>query len=461
MTAVIAFMIAIGVLVTIHEFGHYLAARSCGVRVLKFSIGFGRPIVSYQRHADATTWVLSWIPLGGYVKMLDSRDPEQVEQYADNAAGSGQADWTQAFDRQSIPAKMWIVFAGPLANLLLAFFCYWALIMQGEVGLKPLLGPIESGSLAAAAKLRQGDLIVALDGEAVSTWQDAQWHMMDAWLAHRTVSITTRTPQGELHQQSLPLAQLAGEPDAEVMQKAGLAVMMPVLPAVIGEVLPGSVAEKSGLQAGDLILRVNQKPVTDWQQFVKWVRGQPGKPLRIEYRRQAEVYQVALVPEKIMQGGQAMGRLGAAVNMQAADMQPYQVVRQFGPLAAASRAGHKMQETIRFTLRLLGNMLTGQASLKALSGPVSIADAAGESAEMGLKPYVGFIALLSISIAVMNLLPIPVLDGGHLLYHMAEWVRGEPLPEKVLALTQRLGLGILGVLMMVAFMNDIQRYLIG
>lgn len=461
MMTVLAFIVAIGVLVTIHEFGHYLAAKSVGVHVLKFSIGFGRPILSYQAAPTTTTWVLSWIPLGGYVKMLDGRDPEQAAAVPPLSTQAASDPWQQAFDRQSIAAKMWIVFAGPLANLLLAFFCYWALIAQGEIGMKPLIGPIEPNSLAAAAKLRQGDLIVALDGEAMATWQDAQWHMMEAWLAHRTVTITTRTPEGEQHQQTLVMARLPGEPDAEVMQKAGLSVLMPVVPAVIGEILPGSVAEKSGLQPGDRVLRVNQKPVSDWQQFVKWVRGQPGKPLRIEYVRQSEVFNVTLVPEKVLQGGQAMGRLGAAVSMQAVDMRPYQVVRQFGMLQAASRALHKMQETIGFTLRLLGKMLTGQASLKSLSGPVSIADAAGESAEMGLKPYVGFIALLSISIAVMNLLPIPVLDGGHLLYHMVEWVRGEPLPEKVLAVTQRLGLGILGALMMVAFLNDIQRYLIG
>lgn len=452
MTSVLAFIVAIGVLVTIHEFGHYLAARSCGVRVLKFSIGFGKPIFKYQENPQSTEWVLSWIPLGGYVKMLDSRE---------NEAGTAHVEWSQAFDHQSVAAKMWIVFAGPLANLLLAFVCYWGLIAQGEIGLKPYIGPVEPGSLAAEAKLRQGDLIVALDSKPVETWQEAQWQMLENWVAHRAVTVLTKTAQGEVHQHVLPLNRLLGDPDGEVMQKAGLSVLMPVVPAVIGEVIPDSVAERSGLQTGDRILTVNQKTITDWQQFVKLVRGNPAQPLKIEYQRGEGRFQVKLLPELIQQGGQKIGRLGAAVNMDAVDLTPYQVIRHYSASQAAARAVDKMHETIAFTLNMLGKMITGQASLKAISGPVSIADAAGESADMGIKPYIGFIALLSISIAVMNLLPIPVLDGGHLLYHMAELIRGEPLPDKVLAIGQRLGLGILGALMFIAFFNDINRYLIG
>ncbi len=455
MTSVWAFIVAIGVLVTIHEFGHYLAARSCGVRVLKFSIGFGKPIFKYQANAQATEWVLSWIPLGGYVKMLDSRETDGPQISASDKA------WIHAFDHQSIAAKMWIVFAGPLANLLLAFVCYWGLIAQGEVGLKPYIGPIEQGSLAAMAKLRQGDLIIMLDGKSVGTWQDAQWQLLEKWVSHQAVSVVTKTPQGEVHQHVLPLNQLAGEPDGDVMQKTGLSVLMPVVPAVIGEVMAGTVAAQSGLQAGDRIVQVNQKPIADWQQFVKLVRASPAQPLKIAYQRGERLIQAKIVPEAIQQAGQKVGRLGAAVNMDAVDLTPYQVVRHYTASQAAVRALVKMQETITFTLKMLWKMVTGEASLKAISGPVSIADAAGESAGMGLKPYIGFIALLSISIAVMNLLPIPVLDGGHLLYHMAELIRGEPLPDKVLAIGQRLGLGLLGALMFIAFFNDINRYLIG
>ena len=453
MTAILAFVVAIGVLVTIHEFGHYLAARSCGVRVLRFSIGFGHPVFRYQAHPQATEWVLSWIPLGGYVRMLDGHDTAHDAPVVD--------DWSQAFDRQSIAAKMWIVFAGPLANLLLAFVCYWGLIAQGEIGFKPFIGQIEAGSLAAAAKLRQGDLIVAMNGKAVISWQEAQWQMLESWIGHQAVTVMTRTPQGEVHQQVLALQQLKGEPDGEVMQKAGLSMMMPVVPAVIGEVMAGSVAAQSGLQAGDRILQVNRKPVADWQQFVKLVRASPARPLHVQYQRAERVFEVKLIPELVQQAGQKMGRLGAAVDMSAVDLSPYQVTRYYSAGAAAQRALEKMQETILFTLKMLKNMLIGQASLKAISGPVSIADAAGESADLGLKPYIGFIALLSISIAVMNLLPIPVLDGGHLLYHMAELIRGEPLPDRVQAIGQRLGLGILGALMLIAFFNDINRYLIG
>lgn len=453
--SVLAFIVAIGVLVTIHEFGHYLAARSCGVRVLKFSIGFGKPIFQYQHSPQSTQWVLSWIPLGGYVKMLDSREAlEKPEQLATT-------DWSRAFDRQNVAAKMWIVFAGPLANLLLAFVCYWGLIAQGEVGLKPYIGPVESGSLAAKAELRSGDLVVSLDNKPINTWQDAQWQLLEAWVAHQSLKVVTRTLQGESHTHILPMAALPGEPEGDVLQKVGISMLMPVIPAVVGEILPGSVAESSGLQVGDQILRVNNKPVEDWQQFVKWVRANPSQPLKVEYQRGEEVLQVKLLPETVVEAGQKIGRLGAAVNMEAVDLTPYRVERHYTVTEAAIRAVDRVQETIVFTLKMIGKMLTGQASLKAISGPVSIADAAGETAGLGLKPYIGFIALLSISIAVMNLLPIPVLDGGHLLYHMAELIRGEPLPDRVLEIGQRLGLGLLGALMFIAFFNDINRYLVG
>lgn len=458
MTSVLAFIIAIGVLVTIHEFGHYLAARSCGVRVLKFSIGFGKPIFKYQHSPESTQWVLSWIPLGGYVKMLDSRESESLETPEYQVTTT---DWSHAFDRQHVAAKMWIVFAGPLANLLLAFVCYWGLIAQGEVGLKPYIGPVESGSLAAEAKLRSGDLVVSLDNKPVTTWQDAQWQLLEAWVAHQSIKVVTRTVQGEAHTHILPMEALPGEPEGDVLQKVGISMQMPVIPAVVGEVLPGSVAETSGLQIGDHILSVNNKPVEDWQQFVKWVRANPSKPLKVEYQRGSEILKVKLLPETVVEAGQKIGRLGAAVNMEAVDLTPYRVERHYTVAEAAIRAVHRVQETIVFTLKMIGKMLTGQASLKAISGPVSIADAAGETAGLGLKPYIGFIALLSISIAVMNLLPIPVLDGGHLLYHMAELIRGEPLPDKVLEIGQRLGLGLLGALMFIAFFNDINRYLVG
>lgn len=458
MMSVLAFIVAIGVLVTIHEFGHYLAARSCGVRVLKFSIGFGKPVFQYQHSPQSTQWVLSWIPLGGYVKMLDSRDTE-FHQSPEHAATA--TDWSRAFDRQKVAAKMWIVFAGPMANLLLAFVCYWGLIAQGEVGMKPYIGPVETGSLAAKAKLRSGDLVVSLDGKPVETWQDAQWLLLEGWVTHRSLSVVTRTMQGESHTHVLPMAALPGEPDGDVLQKVGISMLMPVIPAVVGEILPGSVAERSGLQVGDRILTVNNKPVEDWQQFVKWVRANPAQPLKLEYQRGSEALQMKLLPEAVTDGGQKIGRLGAAVNMEAVDLKPYRVERHYTVTEAAVRAVHRVKETIVFTLKMIGKMLTGQASLKSISGPVSIADAAGETAGLGLKPYIGFIALLSISIAVMNLLPIPVLDGGHLLYHMAELIRGEPLPDKVLEIGQRLGLALLGALMLIAFFNDINRYLVG
>lgn len=459
MMTLVAFIIAIGVLVTIHEFGHYWAARACGVRVLRFSIGFGKPIFRYQRTAEATEWLVCLLPLGGYVKMLDSREKADTVEVPSLAVPA--VDWAQAFDRKSVWAKMWIVFAGPLANLLLAFVCYWGLLAHGEIGVKPYIGQIEPHSLAAQAKLRKGDMLIALNGQPVVTWQDAQWQLLESWIAHEPVIVVTRTVQGDVHKHLLKMADLPGEAGGDVLAAVGVSMLMPVIPAVIGEVIPASVAEKSGLQKGDLILAVNRKPVQDWQQFVKWVRANPAKPLQIQYQRDGQDFQIKVLPESITEGGQRVGRLGAGVNMAAVDLAPYKVERHYSLAEAAGRALHKVKDTIEFTLTMLGKMLVGQASLKAISGPVSIADAAGETASLGIKPYIGFIALLSISIGVMNLLPIPVLDGGHLLYHMAELIRGKPLPDRVLEIGQRLGLGILGALMLIAFLNDINRYLVG
>lgn len=458
MLTVLAFLLAIGVLVTIHEFGHYLAARSCGVRVLRFSIGFGRPIYRYQRADNTTEWVVSWLPLGGYVKMLDSRA------YADESDADkqiyGRIDWQQAFDSKPVGQKMWIVFAGPLANLLLAFVLYWGLLLQGEAGLRPLLGPVTAGSPAALADLREGDTIVTLNGQPVATWEDVHWLLLERSMSEQPLSLTTRTPQGELHKHMLNLSSVSVD-TSDLLQQIGLAPAMPRIPAVVGSVLPGSVAEKSGLQIGDQIVSINQKPVSDWQQVVKTVRANPEHVLKLTYKRGDALMPLKLIPELVSEHGQKIGRLGAGVDMQAVDLNAYRIIRHYTASKAALRAVEKLSQTVELTLKMITRMLTGQASLKAISGPVSIADAAGQSAALGWQPYIGFIALLSISIAVMNLLPIPVLDGGHLMYHMAEMIRGEPLPQKMLDFGQRVGLGMLGTLMLVAFFNDISRYLAG
>ncbi len=457
MMTIVAFLIAIGLLVTVHEFGHYLAARSCGVRVLRFSIGFGRTLLRYQSRPTATEWVLAILPLGGYVKMLDSREP--VAAVADGL--STPIDWSQAFDRQSIPAKMWIVFAGPLANLLLALICYWGLTLPGEVGLKPYIGPIAADSVAQKADLRQGDQIVSIDGHDMHTWQQAQWALLTLLTDRASFQIVTRTTSGELHRHHLNLAQFTQAPTVDPLTALGLSMWTPAMPAVIGEVVAGSVADKRGLRSEDRILKVNQQQVEDWQQFVKWVRLSPNKSLTLTIARNGIRQTISVIPESVLEGTIKIGRLGAAAKPDPALFKPYLVERQFGFWEAGQHALHKVGETITFTLKMLWKMLTGQTSLKAISGPVSIADAAGQSADYGIKPYIGFIALLSISIAVMNLLPIPVLDGGHLLYHIVELIRRKPLSDRTLALTQRIGMSILGALMFIAFFNDINRYLIG
>lgn len=463
MMTLMAFLVAIGVLVTVHELGHYFAARSCGVKVLRFSVGFGRTLYRYQKNATTTEWVVAMLPLGGYVKMLDSREPSDAKQVAPGQAAmpAGTRDWSQAFDHQPVLAKLWIVFAGPLANLVLAFVLYWGLLVQGEVGLKPLIGAVAPNSFAQQADLRQGDQIVSINQVPMTTWQETQWALLTHWTDHASVTLVTRTQQGELHRHALDFTTLPSLPSQDPLTALGLSMWMPALPAVLGEVLSGSVADKSGLRAGDQIVAIHHQPVSDWQQVVKAVRRSPNQLIHITYMRAGQSFSVKLIPDTVYEGSLKVGRLGAAAKPAPALLKPYLVEREYGWLEAANRALIKLGDTMVFTLKMLGKLITGEASLKAISGPVSIADAAGESAGLGLKPYIGFIALLSISIAVMNLLPIPVLDGGHLLYHIVEFIRKKPLSDKALAISQRLGMSILGALMFIAFFNDINRYLIG
>ncbi len=456
MLTVLAFLVAIGLLVTVHEFGHYLAARWCQVHVLRFSIGFGRPLWQYQRSPQHTQWVLALLPLGGYVQMLDRRDPNQASRFS-AAMPRGQF----AFDDRHPLQKILIVLAGPVANLLLAMVLYWGLLSYGETGLKPVLGPVTVPSLAASAVMRAGDSVEAIEGQPVRSWQDLHRHLLEAALDGATLAVTTRSVDGERHQHTLDLHSLQGEATDHLINRLGLSVAMPPVRAVVGQVLPASAAARGGLQAADVIVAVNGEAVTDWAQFVTWVRANPGHQLSVEVSRQGTRHTLALVPEVDKQGSLSFGKLGAAVDMQATDLSAFLVTTHYTLGQAALEAIQRLWQTIQFTLKMLGRLLTGDVSLKMISGPVSIAGAAGDSAQMGWQPYIGFLALLSISIAVMNLLPIPVLDGGHFMYHMAEWIVGKPLPAKAMEMGQRVGLTVLGVLMVVALFNDINRLVAG
>jgi regulator of sigma E protease len=466
--SLIAFIITIGILVTVHEFGHFIVARWCGVRVLKFSIGFGRPLWRYISPSTKTEWILAAIPLGGYVKMLDEREPVE-NQSTENASAEGQAgasayteaELASAFNRKSVWQRIAIVLAGPVANLLFAIVVYWGLMLMGAVGLKPILGEIEAHSPAQLAGVRAGDVIVAIDHQPIQTWQDAQWMLMEDWIDKSTAVITTQTATGEKHQYRFDFSTIGWKETADVFSALGLNVLKPRIQAKIGEVLSGSPAEKAGLKKDDVILVVNDKPIEDWQAFVTIVQSHPNQLLNLEIERAHLRLKLALTPETHRVSGKTVGQVGAAVSFNQKAYAPYLVDVRYGFFQAGLLAVEKTLQTIRFSFKMLGKILTGDASLQSISGPVSIAQAAGDSADLGIKTFLHFLALISISIAVMNLLPIPVLDGGHLLYYIAELIRGAPLPDAVMQYGQRIGMGLLGMLMLIAFINDINQFLLG
>lgn len=453
--SIIAFIITIGILVTVHEFGHFIVARWCRVHVLKFSIGFGRPLWSYVSPSSKTEWILAMIPLGGYVKMLDERESD--EHQAD-APTYSESDLASAFNRKTVWQRIAIVFAGPLANLIFAVLVYWGLLLMGAVGLKPILGDIEANSPAQLAGVRAGDKMVAINHAPIQTWQEAQWQLMEYWMDKSSVDVTTESSLGERHQHRFDFKNIPWKENADVFSAIGLSVVKPHIVPKIGEVLSGSPAEKAGLQKNDVILRVNEKDIGDWQVFVMMVQSHPKQALSVEVARGQQRLKIRLTPELNHNQGKAVGQVGAAVSFDQKAYAPYFVDVQYPALQALGMAIEKTQQTVSFSFKMLGKMLVGEASLKTISGPVSIAEAAGDSADLGIKTFLNFLALISISIAVMNLLPIPVLDGGHLLYYIAELIRGSPLPDVVMQYGQRIGMGLLGALMVIAFINDINHF---
>ncbi|MFM8467544.1 MAG: RIP metalloprotease RseP [Oxalobacteraceae bacterium] len=443
---VTAFIIVIGVLVTIHEFGHYLVARWCGVKVLKFSVGLGKPIWSRRVGPDQTEWAIAMVPLGGYVKMLDAR--------ADDAGVISEADLTREFTRQVVWKRIAIVAAGPLANFLLAIAIFSGLYLHGVPEAVSTVS-VQAGSLAERAGLRSGDTIVAISTEPVTAWSEMRWRLLQAALRGERVDITFTRPGAAAADETLITAidfrgVAAGEPDQELMSHLGLQAWRP--PARLGEVIAGGPASKAGLQPGDILLSVDGQPVTDALAFIERVQAAPGRTVQLELKRQSDYLSVEVTPAAERVGDRSIGRIMAQMDLSGAT-----VIVSSGPLEAMAKATKKVWETSSMTLSMLGKMLTGEASLKNITGPLTIADYAGQTARIGLISFLSFMAFISISLGVMNLLPIPVLDGGHLLYYSLELFSGRPVPERVGHIAQRAGLGILMALMTVALFNDIVR----
>lgn len=449
---IVAFVVALGLLIVVHELGHYLVARLCNVKVLRFSVGFGTPIWRRSMGRDRTEWVIAAFPLGGYVKMVDEREGRVAPE-----------DLPRAFNRQSVYRRFAIVVAGPTANFLLAILFYWILFLHGVPGLKPVLGPVAANTPAASAGFQTGETIVRIGDETVPTWQDARWTLLQHAVRKENVRVEVRNESGAVAWRQLDLSGLSGEQlDSDFMRAVGFSYHRPVIRPIIGEVVAGAAAERAGLKAGDEFIAIDGKEITRWDQVVELVRRQPGKPLRVEVERDGKLLpEITLTPSAASEGGREIGKIGAAPRMDPKLMAALTTEVKYGPAEGLARALHKTWDTSLFTLKMLGKMIVGEVSLKNLSGPITIADYAGQTAQTGWVAYLLFLALISISLGVLNLLPVPLLDGGHLMYYMVEIIKGSPVSERAIEIGQHVGVALLFTLMAFALYNDINRLISG
>jgi regulator of sigma E protease len=451
MITLLSFAAAIAILVVFHEFGHYWVARRCGVKVLVFSLGFGKVIYRKRFKNSDTEWVISAIPLGGYVKMLDEREGEVLP-----------FELEQAFNRKSVLQRMAIVVAGPLANFLLAIILYWLLFMHGVPGLKPVLGEIPPATPAAMAQMQTGETILSINGDPIPSWQELRWTLLTLALQRGTINIEVLTPDGATVLHSLNMSSLeAQDLDGEFLDKLGLHLYQPVLLPIIGKVTENSVAQQAGLQADDRVFSVDGKAVKSWIELVDEVRSHPGKSLLLNVQRGGMTLSLSLIPQSTDESGKSVGKIGAGPKVDQPAWQAMMTQVSYNPARALVQSLKKTWDTSTISLKMLGKMLVGEVSLRNLSGPITIADYAGQSAQMGLVAYLGFLALISISLGVLNLLPVPLLDGGHLLYYVAELLKGSPVSEQAWEIGQKIGIAMLGTLMVFAFYNDINRLISG
>jgi regulator of sigma E protease len=443
----IAFAFALGSLIVVHELGHYFVARLCNVKVLRFSIGFGRVLASRRYGRDQTEWAVSVFPLGGYVKMLDEREGEVAPE-----------ELPRAFNRQSVYRRFAIVVAGPLANFLLAILLYWLIFMHGMPGFRPVVGTVAAGSPAAEAQFAPGDTIVRIDRQPVATWQDARWTLLKYAVDRATAAIEVQDARGEIHRRTLDMSRLRAEDlDSDFLRALGFSRLQLPLPPVIGRVVAGSAAERGGLQPKDEIVAIDGDPITRWDQLVAKVSASADRQLALTVKRGGSAMQVTVKPEGTLDKDGRVGRIGAAPYIDPAAMQKHMVEVRHSPWQAMVKSLERTWDTSLFSLRMLGKMIVGEVSLKNLSGPITIADYAGQSAQVGWVSYVLFLALISISLGVLNLLPIPLLDGGHLMYYMFEIVKGTPVSDKTMEIGQHVGMALLFLLMVFALYNDITR----
>ena len=440
----LAFLLLLGVLIIVHEFGHYLVARAVGVKVLRFSVGFGRPLFLRRAGRDGTEWAIGAFPLGGYVQMLGENDGEVAPHEAH-----------RSFSRQSPMRRIAIVVAGPLANIVLAIVVYWGLFMHGMEELRPVLDQPVAGTPAEKAGIRNGERVLKVGDVSVATWADLHWILLKKTVDQDSVALELINERGEINFRRLALSAARNpEPGQDPFGLLGLRLFRP--PAILGDIVPGGAAASAGLLPGDVVVGIGGKAVASWSDLVRIVRESPGVPLRFEYRRDGRAMSVEITPTPVKNVGREIGRIGAAV----AEDDRLITVR-YGVAPALGKAVEEAWDKSWFSLRMMGRMVTGAFSWRHISGPLTIADYAGQSARLGLDHYLRFLALVSLSLAVLNLLPIPVLDGGHLLYYVVEIARGRPLSDRCLMIGQKIGLALILMLMVCALYNDFTRLIPG
>ena len=438
---------SLAVLVTIHEYGHFWVARRCGIKVLRFSVGFGKALYSWRDKHD-TEYVIAAIPLGGYVKMLDEREGEVAEH-----------ERHMAFNQKSVWQRLATVAAGPLANFLLAIVAYWFVFAGGVSGVAPIIGEVESGSVADLAGLESGQEIIAIDGHATPTWEALHLRLLDRIGESGSISFTVQYPQSSVQYQSDAEINewLSGDEVSDLMKGLGVELFRPKFKAVIDQVVEGSPASIAGLQSGDEIVAADGVAMSEWSDWVEYVRARPEQVIEVALLRHGQPLDLSLTPAKKMDDqNQPFGQVGVSVEW---PEWPEEMRRdyQYGYGAAAVAALERTWDMSVFTLDSIKKMLMGLISPKNLSGPITIAKVATASANSGLEAYLSFIALLSVSLGVLNLLPIPVLDGGHILYGLIEVVTRRPVSERIQVLGYQLGFVIIIGVMMLALYNDISR----
>jgi regulator of sigma E protease len=447
LTSAVALIITLGILIAFHEYGHFWVARRMGVKVLRFSIGFGKPLWSKKAGSDQTEYVVAAIPLGGYVKMLDEREGDVPQE-----------EVHRAFNRQPVRKRIAIVVAGPLFNFIFAIFAYFVMYLIGVPGVKPLVGDVTPESAAARAGIVKGDEIVQVGGQETPTWNTVRMALLQYSLDNDRIVLQVKDQGGAIHEAPLDLQGITMEEKQQrLVSRLGMQPFRPAYPAIIGQLSDDGAAQRDGLRPGDRVLSVDGKEVSLWEDWVDVIRDNPDKTLSVQIERDAGVIVIDLTPKREQTEQGEIGRIGAAPQVSPELIEQYRAVVSYGPVKAMWTGITETWRMSVLTLRMLGKMLVGEVSLENLSGPITIATYAGYTASIGLTTFLSFLAIVSISLGVLNLLPIPILDGGHLLMYVIEGIKGKALSEEVQAKMQQFGMVILAMLMMLAFYNDIMR----